>query len=366
MMNLSLKSDLFSSKTIQIAMASTIILILFFCTPLISKAQDDTQNKEAKLLTPPNRSEPTEVFVDIGISEIFAINERDETYVVDAYLVMVWNDERLAFDPDQFGYERKTYQDEVAIEILKTDIWAPAVNILDARGPRERSNTALTVYYDGEVEYEERFSATIEQGFDLYKFPFDEQNISFTIQPFIYAADEVRFVLTDSPKTDEWSTEEWEVFYNPVFVDSAGESDGYSTATASLSLVREPRFYVTSFILPLLLIVTLSWAVFWMQHETNLAERMSVSFTSVLTVVAFDFLSSDSLPKLTYPTILDRVLTISYIFLALTIVENVVSATLVRRNNGPAAQRVDRMSRWLFPVAYITVLTIMFISTLSA
>ncbi len=55
--------------------------------------------------------------------------------------------------------------------------------------------------------------------------------------------------------------------------------------------------------MPLLLIVAISWAVFWMDYEDmNLADRMSVSFTSVLTVVAFDFVSSDSLPKLSYAT----------------------------------------------------------------
>ena len=102
-----------------------------------------------------------------------------------------------------------------------------------------------------------------------------------------------------------------------------------------------------------------------MDHRTNLAERMSVSFTSVLTVVAFDFLSSDSLPKLGYQTVLDKFLTISYIFLALTIIENVVSATLVRRDNPPAAARLDRYSRWVFPIAYAATLLIMLARTLN-
>ncbi|MFK7805072.1 MAG: hypothetical protein AB8G95_25795 [Anaerolineae bacterium] len=346
-------------------LAGIIIIFLFILfTPLVSSAQDDTQKKESQLLTPPNPNGLTEIFVDVGISEIFAINEREETYDVDAYMLLVWFDDRLVFDPDEFGYEKKTYQGEAAVEILKTDIWSPDINIVDARSSRDRINTSVTVYFDGAVEYEERFSVKIEQGFDLYQFPFDEQDISFTIEPFAYGSDEVAFFPITDPIVDEWETEEWEVLYHPLEVDS-GEATGYSSATASLTLIRFPTFYITNFIIPLLLIVTLSWAVFWMDHQTNLSERMSVSFTSVLTVVAFDFLSSDTLPRLEYPTILDQVLTISYVFLALTIVENVVSASLVRRGSEETAERVDTISRWLFPLAYFATIGIMISLTLS-
>ncbi|MFT5193742.1 MAG: hypothetical protein ACI9EW_000741 [Cellvibrionaceae bacterium] len=343
------------SQVTRLMVAVLAILLVIF-TPLTAYAQDDTQKKQAQLLTPPNKTGVTEVFVDVGISEIFAINERDETYDVDAYMFLSWNDNRLAFDPDEFGYEKKVYQDEAALEILKSEIWAPSINIIDARGSRDRMSTSLTVYFDGQVDYSERFKATIEQGFDLGDFPFDEQGISFTIEPYVYGIDEVIFLPFDELLTDEWETEEWGIQYHPLIVDSSGEESFYAFATASLTLIRIPNFYVTSFILPLLLIVTLSWAVFWMEHNINLAERLSISFTSVLTVVAFDFLSTDSLPKLSYPTILDQILTVSYIFLALTIVENVVSASFVRRENDLAAQRVDRTSRWLFPLAYYVTL----------
>ncbi len=41
-------------------------------------------------------------------------------------------DERLAFDPDTFGYEQKVYQDETALEILKTEMWWPTIEVANA------------------------------------------------------------------------------------------------------------------------------------------------------------------------------------------------------------------------------------------
>lgn len=340
-------------------------------SPRAANAQDPPDN-QAQLLIPPNTAGPTEVFVDVGISEIFGIDEREEIFTVDAYLFLDWVDERLAFDPDAFGYDRKVYQDETALEMLKSEIWWPAIEIIDARGSRDRMHTTLTVYYDGAVYYNERFTVDIEQGFDLEEFPFDEHGISFRIEPFEYAADEVIFLPAEDPLNEQWETEEWDITYNPLLVETGlPESDdeeiGFAATTADISIERVPDFYLSSFFLPLLLIVAISWAVFWMDYkDMHLADRMSVSFTSVLTVVAFDFVSTDNLPKLSYPTLLDKTLTISYVFLALTVLENVVGYSLKKNNNLALAQKVDLLSRWLFPLGYYVILAITLLFTLSA
>ncbi len=100
------------------------VVFTLFClviSPLAANAQEP-QKSQAQLLIPPNTAGPTAVFVDVGISEIFGIDEREEIYTVDAYLFLDWVDERLAFDPDTFGYYKKVYQDETALEMLKSEI----------------------------------------------------------------------------------------------------------------------------------------------------------------------------------------------------------------------------------------------------
>lgn len=345
-----------------------LVLALFLLPESVQAQAPDP--KQQQLLIPPEVDAPTVVYVDVSIDDLFSIDEKGQSYKVDAILYLSWFDGRLAFDANTFGYDSKTYQDEAVGEALKSEIWWPGVTIVDSREPRNRLNTTLTVFDNGDVEYVERFTATIHQPFDLEDFPFDEHEIAFQLQPFAYTAYDVVFEQADSPYNEAWETEEWDVAYQPLQIEIPDMTDenrvyDYATVTAVLEIARVPNFYVSNFILPLVLIVAISWAVFWMNYgDMHLADRMSVSFTGVLTIVAFDFVSSDTLPKLSYATFLDNVLTLSYIFLSLTVLENVLSYWLVRKHDDDeAAQKIDRPARYLFPIGYTLIMLVLFIGT---
>ena len=340
------------------------LLLLWLLTfPLAVEAQEPT-DKEAQLVIPPNPDGPTEVYVDLIIRNITGINERDEVFEIDAELLAEWTDERLAFDSEQFGAEEKVYQGDVALEKLKTEIWWPDLEIADSRGPRDRLAVELRVYEDGYVAYAERFRTLVYQPFDLRDFPFDNQTLSLDIRPFSQTVDRVILVEPEETKFKlDWETDEWQILDEHITIEPGSLEDeevgAYDTALVEITISRIPSFYISNFVLPLLLIVAISWAVFWMDFESmHLADRLSVSFTSVLTIVAFDFVMSDSLPKLAYPTLIDRMMTVSYIFLGLTVLENVVGYMMIRKGKPDMAQRIDSFARWLFPLAYVVMLAI--------
>lgn len=310
-------------------------------------------------IPPPNQF-PVEVYVDLYGLNIFAINEQEETFEIEAFIYADWFDDRLAFDPAVVGAERKVFQGETAVEMLKTEVWWPDLEVVDVRGPRERLHTTLTIDYDGFVTYTERFHANIWQPFFFENFPFDDHTISFTVAPFFYTSEQVAFIgpedfLEEGERLERddlaWETNEWRIdrVENAV---QRGDAFEFSYSTMFIDITRLPQFYISNVILPLFLIVTISWAVFWMDFGSmHLADRLSVSFTSVLTVVAFDFVTADNLPLLSYQTVLDAVLTFSYVVLSVSVLENVV-AYLRYRKNGKEVQRLDKFARWLFPVVY--------------
>ena len=53
---------------------------------------------------------------------------------------------------------------------------------------------------------------------------------------------------------------------------------------------------------PLVLIVSISWSVFWMIGEC-LSCRMGIALTGILTVVAYQFATAKSLPNVAYFTL---------------------------------------------------------------
>ena len=119
-----------------------------------------------RVLAPPGADGPTVVFTDIYGVEILEVDPRAETFLVEADLVGTWTDPRLAGSPD-----RLVFQNDAALEALKTQIWWPGLELSDAKGSRDRMHIDLTGFPDGSVFYRERFLATVKQNFDLSSFP---------------------------------------------------------------------------------------------------------------------------------------------------------------------------------------------------
>jgi len=102
--------------------------------------------------------------------------------------------------------------------------------------------------------------------------------------------------------------------------------------------------------LPILTLVVISWVVFWMSQET-LARRAGVSSTTLLTVIAYQFIVSASLPRVAYLTIMDRLILFSFITIALTMVVNLVVNLSVTQSRG-LGPRIDLICRYVFPTVY--------------
>jgi hypothetical protein len=331
-----------------------IILLNYFS--IIPVSADGESN-----LLPPNTDGQTAVAINLFISDILSIDEKEETFEVDGFLSAEWVDPRLAFDQEEFGYPWKTYRNEMVTGKLEEDIWWPDLYLVYAKGNRRIINSFIEVYPDGLVHYEERFEATIKQPFFLKGFPFDSHILELTISTFSYTDYEVVFTSEYELEPFEWETNEWIITDTGTL--TVETISGYPYASYTLGISRLPWFYVSKFVLPLILIITISWAVFWMDYESvNIADRVEISLTSVLTVVAFDFVSSEFLPKLSYFTTLDLIMIVSYVILSLTILETLLSYIFTKRGTKIKARRLDFISRIAFPVIYYIIVLLVIIS----
>ena len=343
-------------------MAFAISMVVGVASPAFAQESDGAISVNVAI--PPGH--PTEVVIGFGVFDIPRIDEREQLFEVDGRLFALWIDPALEFDPDLVGFDNLLYEGEAAKEMLKTEIWSPGFELFDGLGGRQTRGIAVTIQSDGTVLYEERFVATVSQSYQLQDFPFDDHVISFRIEPFAQDTSRVTFTsvsayfeslgLAPVDLDFSWESDEWD-FNGEDFTPTIDNDmdDGFATATFEIPIERKSGFYVTNVILPLLLIVAISWAVFWMDFEDmSLADRLTVSVTSLLTVVAFDFVTSDSLPKLPYATRLDSLYTISYLFLALTVLASVVAHKRHHRgDNGDS--KLDRLGRRFVPATYLVV-----------
>ena len=111
-------------------------------------------------------------------------------------------------------------------------------------------------------------------------------------------------------------------------------------------------------IIPLVVIVLLSFMVFWMDRS-SLGDRLSVSFIGILTGVAYQLVMSEQLPRISYVTLMHGFLSLSFLTMCATVVINLVVGTLDKRGQVALEDRIDRRCRWGFPLAYFGLLLVM-------
>ena len=136
-----------------------------------------------------------------------------------------------------------------------------------------------------------------------------------------------------------------------------------SAAIFAVTAQRKVGYYLWKVLLPLLFIVALSWSVFWMGND-SFDGQMGVTITCVLALIAFNFVIGDELPKISYLTALDWMILLAYAFVFLSAIENLIAVQLARGGKTARAERLDRMCRWGFPVAYVTTTALLLVAKL--
>ena len=110
--------------------------------------------------------------------------------------------------------------------------------------------------------------------------------------------------------------------------------------------------YWIKVIAPLVLIVAMSWAVFWIDPKES-GSQISVAITAMLTLIAYRFAVGSDLPRVSYLTRLDYFILGATILVFASLIEVVVTSSYARTGNLERARAIDRWSSWLFPVMFI-------------
>jgi hypothetical protein len=196
---------------------------------------------------------------------------------------------------------------------------------------------------------------------DLRRFPFDQQGFTANFLVLGYEQSEVRLEPDlDHTGRDDGGVQiaEWHLRGINVETDTFRphlEGDfvpEYSRLVVRLDMTRLPQFMLRVVVFPLSLLSLLCASVFWMDQE-SLGDRMSISFTGLLTVVAYQFLIGGSLPTIAYFTLMDGFLYSTYAFVASTIVVNLRVGHLNRSGRRRVGDRLDERCRWIFPLGFV-------------
>ena len=265
-----------------------------------------------------------------------------------------WRDERLAHN-DSNG----------TVVYPLTEIWHPHFQWINQQKAWETFPYRAEVTSDGEVTYVQRVWGQFSQPLRLEDFPFDQQEFNLTLISSGYSPEEVQLIqnqefqsgIADQLSIAGWEVMDWEAVtatYEPFYVKP------FSAFNYRVNAKRGTRFYLFMIVFPLMLIVAMSWVVFWIDPKEG-GTQIGVGMTSMLTLIAYRFAVASSLPHLGYLTRMDHFLIGSTVLVFASLIEVIVTSYLARSERLELARRIDTAMRPLFPLAFVGIFTFAFI-----
>ena len=330
---------------------------LLLCLAWASVASAHPEGEETGITPPPGES-PVPVKVGIYLTDITNINETRNTFDVELDVVVSWIDSRSAFDPVAAGTDRMIYVGSEAEKVFRS-IWTAQIVLANPVGQMGIGAKKLTIFADGRMEISAQINSTCRANLDYRRFPFDSQVLPVILESFAWNNSVVELV-TDPARTGfapEFSLAEWNVEALDSRVDDVlrvRDDTSFSNIHYEVGIQRQSGYYLWKIFLTVIIIVSLTFVVFWMSDE-RLGRRAGVSSSGILTVIAYQFVTTATLPRVSYLTVADRVMTISIITIAATMVMSVI-VDRIDVGNPAAKLRIDRACRWIFPVVYLGML----------
>jgi hypothetical protein len=291
----------------------------------------------------------------IFVDQIIRVKQRDENFGAVGDLVLEWDDPAYAFNPDSCQCSYKVFTPlEFEQFIAQNGLRWPRFVFANQQGKRWSQGETFWVYSSGRVQYYERFSATFQApDFNFRKFPLDTQKFKISLEGVDPEED---YKFTVFPKYTglgkQLGEEEWYFIRHSAKVSGAVGPDGaiYSRYSFQLLARRHLSYYAFRILIPLILIITVSWVAFFLK---DYSKRVDISGANLLVFIAFNFTIGSDLPRLGYLTFLDTMLIIAFAVTALTVIVNVALKRLEAKGSAALTQKIDSYLLWGYPLLYI-------------
>lgn len=232
----------------------------------------------------------------------------------------------------------------------------------------ENISTKYILEYTPKYEDEESFttitksvsaSSQFQVDFDFKSFPFDKQYLKFEIEN----NDLFNPVVLDwswnmpeqiqdfySLRLLEWKKTDIDINYQEV----TNILHGISHDSLEIIFIIERYFdyFLFKIILPIFLILILAWSTFWISAR-EIESRLTVSVVCFLSLVAYTFVIDESIPKLSYLTVMDVIVLLAYIFSAIPTFQSIKSFRLLKNNNEQNSMDFDKKYQKIIPITFI-------------
>ncbi len=377
---------LFYSLVLSLFLVTNSFAINFYKYPTKDLPDNFCKNLYDNLKYPhPNYSseDPINVKVDMYIDRIFEISADQNIFKAQVNLWLTWQDPRLLDLLNDLGMHTEqgkkpfylcTFNPTSSFSNFK--LFDPNIDFFNRIDKPPVDNYMadwIDIFSDGTIDKRLKDTAIFHTNeFDFKKFPFDDQELSIELwseYPSFFVE-----LIPNEPYMSEYSSsglggdmeapltvDGWRI-KNPTYETySFVENDGspYTGFMLYFKIERLTSYYIYKIILPIIFILAISWSVFWVRGS-QLEAKVNVTIVCLLSLIAYNFIIDEDLPKLPYLTFMDCFILLSYFYTGVATILCVYS--FVRKlKSGRNLSVVDRYAQYVGPISYFSILLILLV-----
>ena len=345
--------------------------------------EKDLCNKIYNKLNSPNfpysEEEPITVKADLLIEDVHEINGKDLDFESSFTLWAHWKDQRVAEVLKELNVFKEKgkplflcdYSPQSVIGDTKK-IFDPVIEFFNRKGKpnfQYGMQDWVEIFSDGTVQTRIRDKAKFKARFDFRRFPFDSQILTYELwsefpsfmveiiadEPGMSGYKETNYAF-ESGDLDGITIPGWRLDNISYENYSYVENDGfpYTGFILYLEVERQSSYYLFKIILPIIFILAISWSVFWVRGS-QLEAKVNVTIVCLLSLIAYNFIIDEDLPKLPYLTFLDSFILLSYFYTGIATILCVYSF-VKKLKSGNDLSIIDRKAQWFGPTSYFVIL----------
>ena len=345
--------------------------------------EKDLCNKIYNKLNSPNfpysKEEPITVKADLLIEDVHEINGKDLDFESSFTLWAHWKDQRVAEVLKELNVFKEKgkplflcdYSPQSVIGDSRK-IFDPVIEFFNRKGKpnfQYGMQDWVEIFSDGTVQTRIRDKSKFKARFDFRRFPFDSQLLTYEIwseypsfmveinadEPGMSDYKETKYAYENGDNEGitipGWSLESVD-YENYSYIENDGYP--YTGFILELEVKRQSSYYLFKIILPIMFILVISWSVFWVRGS-QLEAKVNVTIVCLLSLIAYNFIIDEDLPKLPYLTFLDSFILLSYFYTGIATILCVYSF-VKKLKSGKDLSTIDKKAQWFGPISYFVIL----------
>ena len=270
-------------------------------------------------------AEPVVVTVGFAVNSLKKIDAIEGVVDLDFILYVSWKDPALVGIPVS---ERPPYTEDLRKgDDTRPCCWNPTLEINNDVSLEMMWDKFPDAYQDvatGKVMWGARYRGCVSNRMDLQQFPLDSDRLSIVVGPKEYPEDKC-VIEVDSSKhgfpgapgdrIKDSALEEWSLATPRVIIKRSGPTGSgsyYSNIEFGIVVHRLAWYYSMKLMSIVYMLVMVSWTVMFFP-PSNFEGRLNVILVLFLSTIAFLYVAAADLPKVSYLTLLDKLMLSSFI-----------------------------------------------------